>query len=395
MKTCPKCNASVIDTAKFCNKCGHNFQTNENIFCTECGAKLQPDSAFCVECGATVQNGGAGFDFSGISSLENEASAQLNSQIEAERFYNNATVDGTKLIKYKGNDDTVYIPDGITFIEPQAFDYKHKLKKLRLPASYSNIQGKALPDYIEQIEVDSCSVYFKMVDGVLFTYDGRELIKATANIRGFYSIPSTVENIHVGAFAMNNGITQIDIPSSVRCISAFAFSGCRGLKAVRINGNYLEIGYCAFSGCESLTTLELNNGVRKICESAFEGCSSLSSVVIPSTVNLIEYDAFKDCRGLKTVRIFGSDLEIGRYAFMCCPNIYEIELKNGVRVLREGVFCDCDYLDALEIPRTLETVEEYVFGTEHRLKTLKVPRGIDVDVYKFGGRSSTKIVYID
>ena len=391
MKTCPKCNASVIDTAKFCNKCGHNFQTNENIFCTECGARLQPDSAFCVECGATVQNGGAGFDFSIISSLENEASAQLNS----ERFYNNATVDGTKLIKYKGNDDTVYIPDGITSIEPRAFDYEQKLKKLRLPASCSNIQGIALSCYIEQIEVDSSSVYFKMVDGVLFTYDGRELIKATSSIRGFYSIPSTVENIHVGAFECNDGITQIDIPSSVRCISAFAFSGCKGLKTVRISGNWLEIGYEAFLACESLTTLELNNGVRKICEGAFESCSSLSSVVIPSTVNLIEYAAFKECRGLRTVRIFGSDLEIGRYAFMGCPNIREIELKNGVRVLREGVFSDCNCLETVEIPRTLETVENYVFGTEHGLKTLKLPRGIDVDVYEFGGNCNTKIVYID
>ena len=395
MKNCPKCNASVIDTAKFCNKCGYNFQANENLFCTECGARLQPDSAFCVECGTAVQGGGAGFDFSGISSLENEANAQLNSKIEAEKFYNNATLDGTKLMKYTGNDDTVYIPDGITSIEPQAFDTRQKFKKIRLPASCSNIQGIALPDYVEQIEVDSGSVYFKVIDGVLFTYDGRELIKATSSIRGFYSIPSTVENIHVGAFECNNGITEVDIPSSVRCISAFAFLGCTGLKTARISGNWLEIGYESFFACESLTTLELNNGVRKICENAFEGCSSLSSVVIPSTVNLIEYAAFSQCRELKTVRIFGGDLEIGRYAFMRCPNIREIELKNGVRVLREGVFSDCNYLETVEIPRTLETIENYVFGTEHGLKTLKLPRGIDVDVYKFGGNCNTKIVYID
>lgn len=395
MKTCPKCYASVIDTAKFCNKCGYNFQANENLFCTECGARLQPDSAFCVECGAAVQGGGVGFDFSGISSLENEANAQLNSKIEAEKFYNNATLDGTKLMKYNGNDDTVYIPDGITYIEPRAFDYKQRFKKIRLPASCSIIQGAALPDYVEQIEVDSGSVYFKTVDGVLFTYDGRELVKATSSIRGFYSIPSTVENIHVCAFEANDGITQVDIPSSVRCISAFAFSGCRGLKTVRISGNWLEICSWAFIGCDALTTLELNNGVRKICEYAFERCSSLSSVVIPSTVNLIEHAAFKDCQGLKTVRIFGSDLEIGRYAFMYCPNIREIELKNGVRVLREGVFDGCNCLETVEIPRTLETIEDYVFGTEHGLKTLKLPRGINVDVYEFGGNCNTKIVYID
>ena len=395
MKNCPKCYASVIDTAKFCNKCGYNFQANENLFCTECGAKLQPDSAFCVECGAAVQGGGVGFDFSSISSLENEANAQLNSQIEAEKFYNNATLDGTKLVKYTGNDDTVYIPDGITSIEPRAFDYTQKFKKLRLPASCSNIQGAALPAYVEQIEVDSGSVYFKMVDGVLFTYDGRELIKATSSIRGFYSVPSNVENIHVAAFEGNNGITEVDIPSSVRCINAFAFLGCKGLKTARISGNWLEIGYESFFACESLTTLELNNGVRKICENAFEGCSSLSSVVIPSTVNLIEYAAFSQCRELKTVRIFGSDLEIGRYAFMRCPNIREIELKNGVRVLREGVFSDCNYLETVEIPRTLETVENYVFGTGWGLKTLRVPRGIDVDACYYGGGGNTKIVYID
>ena len=395
MKTCPKCNASVIDTAKFCNKCGYNFQANENLFCTECGARLQPDSAFCVECGAAIQGGGVGFDFSSISSLENEANAQLNSQIEAEKFYNNATLDGTKLTKYTGNDDTVYIPDGITSIEPRAFDEKQKFKKLRLPASCNNIQGAALPNYVEQIEVDSGSVYFKMVDGVLFTYDGRELIKATSSIRGFYSVPSTVENIHVAAFEGNNGITQVDIPSSVRCINAFAFCGCKGLKTARISGNWLEICYWAFVGCDALTTLELNNGVRKICEYAFERCSSLSSVVIPSTVNLIEYAAFKECQGLRSVRIFGSDLEIGRYAFLYCPNIREIELKNGVRVLREGVFYSSKCIETVEIPRTLETVEDCVFGTGRGLKTLRVPRGIDVDVYKYGGSCNTKIVYID
>ena len=87
-------------------------------------------------------------------------------------------------------------------------------------------------------------------------------------------------------------------------------------------------------------------------------------------------------------------MEIGRYAFMYCPNIREIELKNGVRVLREGVFDSAENIETIEIPRTLETVEEYVFGTGHGLKTLKVPRGMDVDVYKYGGRCNTKIEYI-
>ena len=57
MKQCPKCNASVGDTAKFCVKCGCNIKKFEEenalgreIFCPECGTKFS-GGAFCPECG--------------------------------------------------------------------------------------------------------------------------------------------------------------------------------------------------------------------------------------------------------------------------------------------------------------------------------------------------------
>ena len=60
MKQCPKCQANIIDTAKFCPKCGVNIKQYEeenpkDSFCSECGAKLV-EGDFCPECGARVNN---------------------------------------------------------------------------------------------------------------------------------------------------------------------------------------------------------------------------------------------------------------------------------------------------------------------------------------------------
>ena len=60
MKTCPKCQTVLNDTAKFCRKCGFNIKKYEEenaaqeSFCTECGAKIPSDSIFCPECGTSI-----------------------------------------------------------------------------------------------------------------------------------------------------------------------------------------------------------------------------------------------------------------------------------------------------------------------------------------------------
>ena len=60
MKNCPKCNANISDTAKFCVKCGFNIkkyeeEASKEYFCAECGTKFS-GGTFCPECGYNVQN---------------------------------------------------------------------------------------------------------------------------------------------------------------------------------------------------------------------------------------------------------------------------------------------------------------------------------------------------
>ena len=57
MKSCPKCKASVSDTAKFCIKCGFNIkkheEENSKHFCPECGTEFSGGN-FCPECGYDI-----------------------------------------------------------------------------------------------------------------------------------------------------------------------------------------------------------------------------------------------------------------------------------------------------------------------------------------------------
>lgn len=54
-KTCPKCNATIDKSARFCNHCGCDTEAapkqEASIKCSSCGASLTTASKFCMECG--------------------------------------------------------------------------------------------------------------------------------------------------------------------------------------------------------------------------------------------------------------------------------------------------------------------------------------------------------
>ena len=116
MKNCPKCGASVIDTAKFCHKCRFNIKkyeeeqsSSESLYCTECGAELPSDADFCTECGADVVKtdaalsvGTSSFNFDALSSISAVATEQLYSQ-------NGFEVENGVLVGYTGKKRSITI----------------------------------------------------------------------------------------------------------------------------------------------------------------------------------------------------------------------------------------------------------------------------------------------
>ena len=170
MKTCPNCNASVIDTAKFCHKCRFNIKKYEDeqasavLYCTECGAELQPDASFCTECGADVNNESvnltidnqSGFNFDAISNLSMVASEQLYEQ-------NGFEVENGVLVGYNGKKRNVTIFGSIEEIYDGVFENNQVITCVEIEEGVKSIGRKAFASCSSLIEISipaSCKIIY-------------------------------------------------------------------------------------------------------------------------------------------------------------------------------------------------------------------------------------------
>ena len=168
MKICPNCNASVIDTAKFCHKCRFNIkkyedeQKNASLYCTECGADIQPGADFCTECGADVvseanADGKAvsdeiSFDFGAVNLA---ATTQL---LEKEGFI----VEDDVLVGYNGKKRSIVIHD-IEEIYDGAFENNQIITCVEIEEGVKSIGRKAFASCSSLIEISipaSCKIIY-------------------------------------------------------------------------------------------------------------------------------------------------------------------------------------------------------------------------------------------
>ena len=146
---------------------------------------------------------------------------------------------------------TVIIGDSITTIGNFAFRGCFDITSIHISSSVTTIGFNALlhsPRLTEFI-VEEENVFYKVVDGVLFTINQDTLIHfPSAKSATTYSIPNSVTTIADYAF-FNHDLTRINIPNSVTTIRDGAFVGCYYLRYINIEatvpptlGNYAFFG---------------------------------------------------------------------------------------------------------------------------------------------------------
>ena len=189
------------------------------------------------------------------------------------------------LVKYNGPGGAVVIPDGITFIQADAF------------RDCTNVTSVTLGDSVTSI--DSFAFF---------------------NCTGLTSIaiPDSVTSIGSYAFYGCTGLTSIAIPDSVTSIEWGTFE-CTGLTSIAIPDSVTWIGGNAFAYCSDLTSVTFGNSVESIITLAFDHCTSLTSVTLPASVSYIDYNAFCSCTSLSSVAILNGKARIDDAAFYDCP----------------------------------------------------------------------------
>ena len=132
---------------------------------------------------------------------------------------------------YFGTDLHLIIPDGITSIDGFAFSFCRGLESVTLPDSLTKIDEKTFSNLkeLKAIWVSEKHPTYRSVDGVLYSKDGKTLVKCGAG----------------------KTASPLVILDGVTAIGANALEGCAKITGVAIPNSVTAIGFAAFVGCEN------------------------------------------------------------------------------------------------------------------------------------------------
>ena len=204
-----------------------------------------------------------------------------------------------------------------------------------IPVELESLGAVNLPSTIERIRVESGNSVFSSRDGVLFSADGKTLIKYPAGKDDItiYEVPSSVETIasrafqgaqieginfsnvtHLGyaALAYSSLTGTVIIPRTITVVDSYQFYSCTNLVEVVFEGSVELInsigearGAGLFSDCPLLERVDFGPTTFDVLPTRmFDGCVSLEEVTIPG-VTSIEAHAFRNCESLTSLTILG------------------------------------------------------------------------------------------
>lgn len=188
-------------------------------------------------------------------------------------------IDNNAISGYELRD--LVIPEGIKSIGCRAISYVSSMTELTLPSTLEDI-GRApigSADKLERIELRGESSAVSVKDGVLFSADGKTLIKYPKKRGVWYSVPQGTEKIDFEAF-YEVDLYEIEFPETLRNIDNYAFEGCLMLDSLVLPDSLTRIGAGAFSEgftffndeeADIIEKVKIGANVKSIGQEAFSG----------------------------------------------------------------------------------------------------------------------------
>ena len=308
---------------------------------------------------------------------------------------------------------SIKLPSNAVKIEGGAFKGCKSLKRLDIPvscievesmilSSCANLEEVNLSDAVQKfpgLAVYSCNnlmkinasennPYFKSVDGVLFSKDGKILVRYPMGKNDVaYTIPDGVVTIGKEAFDYAK-IASITIPNTVTTIESSAFENCKNILTLAIPNSVTTIGSSAFTGCSKLDNVTMSSEVTSIESFTFGGCQNLRKFYIGEKVDNIDKLAFYNCKSLQEFVVdensnsfttqFGILYTKDMQELVKCPMaLYSEEciVPNSVKVIRSEAFATCTNIKKFYLPETLTTIGECAFEN-CEMASIKIPQSV-------------------
>ena len=266
--------------------------------------------------------------------------------------------------------------------------------------------------HLAAFEVAEGNMFFKAVDGVLFSADGKILYAYPCG-RGIefddfgmakkdeegnaifvnYEIPDGVEEIHANAFYKCYYVNITYFPDSIKVIEEKAFHRCSSLQIFSAPANLEHIGKDVFSYNENLKAVILEKNVCRIDDTAFFNCKNLKYVYLKGTEsdmilgkNWQPTDQGRDVKDLKITfdAVSGEDSLI-YYE----EEIVKEEEKEGCKkkekkkeyVLHVVGYIDKPGVTEIEIPDEIDgkpvvSIADYVFRRAENLNKITIGKNV-------------------
>ena len=252
----------------------------------------------------------------------------------------------------------INVPNGVVSIVGDTLSGSSATKIILPDTVSSNLSGTVFNgmNKLSTIELSSTSKNLKLVDGNLYSYDGKRFIKYVGTSKTFtvpegvetlvcgcitksmttLNLPSTLKVIEGWSLASMSGVNLLNIPASVTTMYTYSFHANTKLRVAEGNSTYKSIddvlilnkaGTKVMMANRNATTYNIPNTVTEIGKSAFYYCSKMTSITIPDSVTTIGAGAFEGCSSLTEITIPQSVTSIGYDAFVYCGKLMAINIK--------------------------------------------------------------------
>ncbi len=218
----------------------------------------------------------------------------------------------------------INVPNGVVSIVGDTLSGSSATKIILPDTVSSNLSGTVFNgmNKLSTIELSSTSKNLKLVDGNLYSYDGKRFIKYMGTSKTFtvpegvetlvcrcitksmttLNLPSTLKVIEGWSLASMSGVNLLNIPASVTTMYTYSFHANTKLRVAESNSTYKSIddvlilnkaGTKVIMANKNATTYNIPNTVTEIGKNAFYYCSKMTSITIPDSVTTIGAGAFE------------------------------------------------------------------------------------------------------
>ena len=269
---------------------------------------------------------------------------------------------------------TLYLAEGWTEIEEQAFTDNPDLEEIHIPASVVSIQGSAFAGAISLRHVE-------FAEGSRLDFIGEGAFHGAIALERI-NIPARVAHISREAFNDTRALEQVTFEegSQLEMIGFMAFSNTRALQRIRIPAGVRNIDNFAFFNASSLVEVAFEEGskLESIGNGAFDGAIALQTIHIPSGVGYIGQGAFRNTMSLQTIHIPRLVETLMIMTFDNATSLREVTFEEGsmLQTIAGGVFAGATALQTIQIPAGVTNIGKNAFKGATALQTIEIPPGV-------------------